>query len=252
MLGAPGYLGKLQQHSAGAQYFACSKLRPRRERVQSITCQYLLPGSPLQPLHQLINSSHLQELVLRHPELLTAEHSSPVTSWLDFWHEYGLDENAIGKLLLQCPELISCTSIYEAGRTLLFFRHLGWKHEHIRGRIIAQYPQVSWSAQHLVRLMGWQAADAASRNIMMPDQACLPSKKPFTSKEFLRTQSIVWHTRKSLCVLAQLSSQSRRLQSSIQCFLSAAFPEACKTFCGWANLWQRVLQLAKIVTRGNL
>eukprot|EP00878_Enallax_costatus_P045182 GHUV01054169.1.p1 GENE.GHUV01054169.1~~GHUV01054169.1.p1 ORF type:complete len:182 (-),score=9.64 GHUV01054169.1:165-710(-) len=142
MHGAPRHLGAVQQGSTKGHSIVCPKQPARSDRGKHVSCHYLRYTGSLQPLQRLVGAQPFEELVGRHPELLTLELSSPVTSWVDFWHEYGLDENAIGKLLLQCPELISCTSIYEAGRTLLFFRHLGWKNEQIRGRIIAQYPQV--------------------------------------------------------------------------------------------------------------
>lgn len=35
-----------------------------------------------------------------------------------------------------------CTSVYEVGRTLLFFHSLGWSHSSVMRRIIGLYPQV--------------------------------------------------------------------------------------------------------------
>lgn len=109
------------------------------------TSSFAAHDSCLEPLQQLFNAQQYEDLVARHPEVLTCVPSSPVYTWVEFLDQYGLERSAISKLLLQCPELVTCTSIYEAGRTLLFFIDLGWTYEQIRGRIISQYPQVGSS-----------------------------------------------------------------------------------------------------------
>lgn len=99
-------------------------------------------GETLKPLQQILSPQQYEDMLSKHPELMTCETRSPVTSWVEFLGAYGLDQQSISKLLVQSPDIMACSNIYEAGRTLLFLRHLGWRNEQIRGRIFAQYPQV--------------------------------------------------------------------------------------------------------------
>lgn len=46
---------------------------------------------------------------------------------VEFLQAYGLAAPDISRLLLACPELFAHCSIYESGRTLLFFKHLGYQ-----------------------------------------------------------------------------------------------------------------------------
>jgi hypothetical protein len=46
---------------------------------------------------------------------------------VEFLQAYGLAGRDIGRLLLACPELFAHCSIYESGRTLLFFKNLGYQ-----------------------------------------------------------------------------------------------------------------------------
>jgi hypothetical protein len=61
--------------------------------------------------------------------LLSTSHSYQV----EFLQAYGLAAPDISRLLLACPELFAHCSIYESGRTLLFFKHLGYQ---VRGYIV--------------------------------------------------------------------------------------------------------------------
>lgn len=145
LVSTPGGPGLKQHQVDFAHDRVCWPQSRRSHRHERLSCRFTTRGSSLDCLQRLISPQQYEDLVVRHPEVLSSAFDSPINSWVDFLDAYGLDRTAISKLLLQCPELITCTSIYEAGRTLLFFRHLGWKYEQIRGRIIAQYPQVGGS-----------------------------------------------------------------------------------------------------------
>ncbi|KAF6255750.1 hypothetical protein COO60DRAFT_1641260 [Scenedesmus sp. NREL 46B-D3] len=91
---------------------------------------------------ELVQGAQLQELLDRHPDLLQAQHPSPLQAWVEFLRAYGLAAPDISRLLLACPELFAHCSIYEAGRTLLFFKTLGYQDCHIRARIVPYYPHL--------------------------------------------------------------------------------------------------------------
>jgi hypothetical protein len=74
--------------------------------------------APLHIVHDCCFWSHIL-LLLRLPLLLPTQ--------VEFLQAYGLAAPDISRLLLACPELFAHCSIYESGRTLLFFKHLGYQ-----------------------------------------------------------------------------------------------------------------------------
>uniref|UniRef100_A0A383VCN2 Uncharacterized protein n=1 Tax=Tetradesmus obliquus TaxID=3088 RepID=A0A383VCN2_TETOB len=101
-------------------------------------------AAELSLLQELVqDAQQLHELLQRHPEVLhVQQHPSPLQAWVEFLQAYGLAAADISRLLLACPELFAHCSIYESGRTLLFFKHLGYQDCHIRGRIVRHYPHL--------------------------------------------------------------------------------------------------------------
>eukprot|EP00877_Chromochloris_zofingiensis_P007330 jgi/Chrzof1/2850/Cz12g01060.t1 len=84
------------------------------------------------------------EVIQRHPLLL----AQPLDSWCTFLDAYGLQHAAVSKLLRECPELFTASSIYGTGCTILYFKELGWQDKDIINRIVPYYPNLLAKSVH--------------------------------------------------------------------------------------------------------
>eukprot|EP00879_Flechtneria_rotunda_P013688 GHRR01014298.1.p1 GENE.GHRR01014298.1~~GHRR01014298.1.p1 ORF type:complete len:242 (+),score=41.25 GHRR01014298.1:206-931(+) len=144
-----GRFRQLKSHADHTNLGAASveaQCQPRRTAVHARARQrsFVLEQRDLQQqntyslLQQLVDPPQLQKLIVSHPEVLY----SALHTWVDFLTGYGLQHSDISRLLLACPELFTSSNVYDAGRTLLFFKQLGWKDTDILSRIVPYYPNL--------------------------------------------------------------------------------------------------------------
>lgn len=80
----------------------------------------------------------VRSLVVRSPGLLAV----PLGAWYDFFTALGLHSKQFWRLLRTSPSLLLHGSVYQAGRTILFLRDMGWSDLEINTIVIPHHTAI--------------------------------------------------------------------------------------------------------------
>ncbi len=87
----------------------------------------------------LDNNTHIHfctATAIRCPTLL----GSGLILWRDFFASYGLSTEQMRELLLESPEVLAQSSLYDAGRAILLLREFGFSNQEIVNEFIKPVP----------------------------------------------------------------------------------------------------------------
>lgn len=93
--------------------------------------------SNIRVLEEILSKREMHELLVDFPALPC----QPLRAWLDFLATFGAPRDTCRRLLLHSPRLFF-GSIYQTGRTIMFFKTHGWRNEDVLQRLMQYYPQL--------------------------------------------------------------------------------------------------------------